>query len=78
MVGMSIRSPARAAVLVTFLLLFGTPEQLLCQVLGRQRDLGPNAIHTLEISIREQGGRAIIGFKPVDADRGINGWIQCR
>jgi hypothetical protein len=40
MVGMSIRSPARAAVLVTFLLLFGTPEQLLCQVLGRQRDLG--------------------------------------
>lgn len=61
----------RAAALYTMLLLSGSGKLFAQERLRRQQDLTPQEIDSLRSSIRNLGGRAIIGFKPVDAAGGM-------
>lgn len=64
----------RAAVLLASavaLLMVLTPMSLRAQQLGRQRDLGPQELQTLQEQVAELGGRAIVGFKPAAAAQGM-------
>lgn len=63
----------RCLALAAALLAFALPGKIWSQQAqpGRQADLTPQEIATIKEQIRQLDGRALIGFKPVDATRGM-------
>ena len=69
--GFTWAQAAKSAAHLAVLLLLGSGDLLAQQRLGRQQDLTTQQVDSLRSQIQQLDGRAIIGFKPVDAEQGM-------